>query len=74
MSQDKTQIPTSYRSLVAVFRGTYGVPFKDASLTLIDVPLHRREVKKYLPFGLWPTDPAMATLFFASLLNITRRF
>jgi len=65
MHEDKKQIPTSYRSLKTIFLGEYGIPFQDASMVLMDVPLDRREVRKILPLGLWPTNPPMATLFVA---------
>jgi len=66
MHENKGQIPTSYRSLKAVFLGEHGIPFQGASLVLIDVPLDRREVNRILPLGLWPTNPPMATIFFAN--------
>jgi acetoacetate decarboxylase len=35
----------------------------NAQLVMADVPLDKQAVKKILPLGLWPSDPAMATLF-----------
>ena len=66
MHENKNQVPTSYRSLKTIVLGERGIPFQDASLVLFDIPLNRREVKKILPLGLWPTNPPMATMFFAN--------
>jgi acetoacetate decarboxylase len=35
----------------------------NAHFVLADVPLDRREAKKVLPLGLWPSDPPLGTLF-----------
>jgi acetoacetate decarboxylase len=37
--------------------------WENARFVLADVPLHPSEVKKILPFGMWPAEPAVATLF-----------
>ncbi len=65
MHESEKQIPTSFKTLKTIFLGENGIPFQDASMMMMDVPLNRREVKKILPLGLWPTDPPMATMIFA---------
>jgi acetoacetate decarboxylase len=65
MLETHKQTPTSYRSLKTVVVGEHNIPFQNASLVLLEVPLNRHEVKKILPLGLWPANPPMATLFFA---------
>lgn len=37
--------------------------WENARFVLADVPLHRKEAKRLLPLGVWPAEPAMATLF-----------
>ncbi len=65
MHENKKQAPTSYRELRTIFVGKDDIPFQNASMVLFDVPLNHREVKKILPLGFWPTNPPMATMFFA---------
>ncbi len=65
MHEIKNQIPTSFKSLRTIFVGEHDIPFQDASIVLMDVPLNYREVKKILPFGLWPANPPMATIYVA---------
>ncbi len=40
--------------------------WENARFVLADVPLDRREVKRILPWGMWPQDPPTATLFIAN--------
>ena len=65
MHENSPPQPTSFKSLKAIYLGEHGIPFQNASLVLIDVPLNHREVKKILPLGFWPTNPPMATMIFA---------
>ena len=39
--------------------------WEGARFVLADVPIDRQAAANILPFGLWPTDPAMMTLFVA---------
>ncbi len=66
MQVNKDQIPTSIRSLKAISTEENGAHMKDASFVIVDVPIDRREVKKYLPFGMRPANPPMATMFFVN--------
>ncbi|MFH1887232.1 MAG: acetoacetate decarboxylase family protein [Pseudomonadota bacterium] len=65
MQDQNHQVPTSFRSLKTLSRGEYGVPFKDAELLLVNVPLQPEEVRKILPWGLRPADPPRGTIVFA---------
>ncbi len=37
--------------------------WENARFLLAEVPLHAREARKILPLGMWPQEPARATLF-----------
>jgi acetoacetate decarboxylase len=45
--------------------------WNNARLVLADVPLDLREVKKILPWGMRPSSPPMATLFFANYPDVS---
>lgn len=40
-----------------------GKLWENARFLMADVPLHRDEVKRILPRGLWPANPPVATIF-----------
>ncbi len=66
MHESNKQVPTSFSTLKTVFLGESGIPFENATMVVMDVPLDRREVKRILPLGFWPTNPPMATIFVAN--------
>jgi acetoacetate decarboxylase len=55
-------------NLGRVLRGKANL-WENARFVLAQVPLDRGELKKILPCGLWPADPAVGTLF---IVNYTK--
>lgn len=65
MSDQKTGANESFWAKMLEKRKKRQNSWDGARLVLADVPLDARAVKKILPSCIWPSDPPMATLFFA---------
>jgi acetoacetate decarboxylase len=71
MSNEKQGAPSFWGGLKTILEPVLGdvKMWENARFVLAEVPLDRHEAKRILPFGLWPSSPAMATLF---LVNYTK--
>lgn len=67
MSNEKQGDPSFWQGMKKILEPVLGnvKMWENARFVLADVPLHRHEARRILPFGLWPAKPAMATLFIA---------
>jgi len=56
-----------------MFTGSAGL-WEGARFLIAEVPLNRKEVKKILPLGLWPSDPATGMFFIVDYVKTSFTF